>query len=235
MDDGRHNLKIGELESPAFWAPRGIPVRTEPRKRRGRPPGIAPERAAALARLVKQGLSLGEIAKRLGVSRQCVHVQLRKCPDLEAWRRQARAARVAERAATQRVNAGWQALLSRGDMGKAIVRFLVQAQRHGWVVDVAPRQRPRVNGVPLAFHRPKTARPAGQGANCRAHYFHVRVTRREWLQVVELPTGRYVIWLPGTLSRTGSFYIPVREARKPTRWPEWPKVGAETLVTAHAA
>lgn len=231
MDDARSRGTVPDFDALMGWPSRGIQVTKPPKRRRGRPPGISPQRQAALACLVQEGLSLGQIARRLGVSRQCIHTQLRKCPELEAKRREARTYKLTMRKAYREEQAAWEALLKRRH-GKELVRFLLEAQRRGWSVILHPRRRPRVNGFPLAFHHPLRVRRASTGQGSKTRYYHVRITRTDWLHVVALPSGRYLIWPPGTIARVGSVYIPVTQARTVGRWPQWP---AEMSLSRDAA
>ncbi len=232
MDDRQGIGACQKPDSQLGWPLQGIPVHALPQRRRGRPPGISPQRRAMLAHWVREGLSLGEIAHRLGVSRQCIHVQLRKCPELEALRREARARMSAVRDVQKQEQAAWEALLfSKRRGAKPLVKFLLEARSRGWNVVVRPRKRPRINGVPLAFHCPSRSRPASNGQKSKAHYYHIRITRTDWLHVVYLPSGRYVIWLPGSIHRAGSIYIPISRASTTTSWPRWP-VAAELTQSA---
>src|SRR5262245_42231139 len=64
-----------------------------PQRRRGRPRGIDREREQTLSKLATAGLTLAQMADALGVSRQCVHQQLQKCPEISIERRARRAVR----------------------------------------------------------------------------------------------------------------------------------------------
>lgn len=198
---------------------------------------IDPQRHRVLAELVQEGLTLQEIADRLGVTRQCIHGQLRKLPELEAIRRARRMSRLNDVKEKAKARKGYEDLLSRGEGGRALARFLRLAEQHGWTVAVAPRRRPRVNGVPMAFHRPVRLRPSASAGNGGARYFHVRISRVEWLHVVSFPNGNLRVYLPGEIKRRGSLYIAVEEAENTLPWPEWPSDdrGGRSVVVAHAA
>lgn len=194
--------------------------------KRGRPPGIDAARREALATLVRQGLTLREIARQLGVSRQCVHAQLRKCDDLERERRSRRDVRRARQTSTRQRVRGFQWLERCTSGGRALTAFLRAAALHGWVVEAQPRRRARVNGACLAFHQPHRLRAATSGSGHGARYYHVQLTRAEWLHVVHLPRGRYVFFLPDPNRRVGSYYIPASAADGPQDWPIWPGMEA---------
>ncbi|GBD27328.1 hypothetical protein HRbin30_02675 [bacterium HR30] len=232
MEDARLAGCSTNLDPLLRWPSRGIRISPPQRRRRGRPPGISPQRQAILARWVKQGLSLGQIAQRLGVSRQCIHIQLRKCPELEALRRDSRARLMALRRAEKQELAGWEALFRKRRGGREFVKFLLEARSRGWHILLHPRKRPRVNGVPLAFHRPARLRRASQGGASKARYYHVRITHPDWVNVVCLPSGKFLISPPGSIPRAGSLYIPLSQDDGTTHWPLWPQ---ETLLSQSAA
>jgi hypothetical protein len=191
-------------------------------RRRGRPPGIDPEREQALAKLAGAGLTLAQMAAALGVSRQCVHQQLAKCPHISVERRARRAVRRRIEASMKTRQNGLQWVERRSGGGPRLARFLREAAAHGWTVEVAPYRRPRVNGTPLAFHQPRHTRTSGTiQHDPGTRYYHVQLTRPEWLHVVCLPSGRYVFYLPDPARRSGSYYIPVSHAAGPQPWPEW--------------
>ncbi len=182
-----------------------------------------PDRLQALAELARAGLTLSEMAAALGVSRQRIHQQLGKCPEIAAERQ----ARCQVRSHVERSNLKrergieWAEKQSRP--GAALAQFLREAIAHGWDIEVAPRRRPRVNGVRLAFHRPRSTRASStlyDGPGC-ARYYHVRLTRPEWLHVVCLPTGRYIFYLPDSMRTPGSCYIPEGQKHGPQEWPQW--------------
>lgn len=233
MDDGR---SIGVDASREL---REIPSRRRLRRVGSRPrPGINidPMRRRALAELVQEGLTLQEIADRLGVTRQCIHAQLQKLPELEAIRRASRASRASEVREKATARKAYEDLLGRGETGRALVRFLRLAEHRGWTVEVVPRRRARVNGIPLAFHRPVRLRPSTRTGVGTTRYFHVRISCTDWLHVVLFPNGNLRVYLPGEIKRTGSLYIPVEEAERPIPWPDWPtKEGSRSGTSAARA
>jgi hypothetical protein len=172
--------------------------------------------------MVRRGLSLGEMAAALGVTRQCVHAQLSKCSDLHAEQLVRHDLRVHRERSQRRLTSGLAWIERHAPGGKALKRFLREAQAHGWATHAAPRRRPRINGARLAFHLPRRLRNTTPGRRGSTRYYHVQVTRPDWLHVVCLPTGRYVFYLPDLTRRPGSYYIPERAAGEPQVWPEWP-------------
>ena len=197
-----------------------VPPPSVPVERRqgtcGRPPGINPERRELLAAFSVQGLTLTEIAAVLGVSRQCVHAQLNKCGALPQTRRARLRARRDRNRLRRAFDLGLRWLKERGD--RQLLRFLHDAERHGWRIDLEPGCRVRINGVPLAFHQPR--RLHGNRKAKRARYYHFQITRPEWLHVVCLPDGRYVFYLPDRKRPAGTYYI--RSTTKAAAWPKWP-------------
>ena len=195
-----------------------------PHKLRGRPPGINADRRDALAQMARGGFTLAEMAAALGVTRQCVHAQLAKCADLHAERQARRNVRQHHERAQHLWVHGLEWAREHAAGGNALVRFLRTARELGWSVEAAPRRRPCVNGTRLAFHLPRRLRRASgtttSGGTTR--YYHVQLTRPEWLHVVCLPTGRYVFYLPDQNRHRGSYYIPEAMACAPQTWPEWP-------------
>jgi len=195
-------------------------------RRRGRPRGINPQRYKALVEMARSGLTLTEMAAALGVTRQCIHQQLGKYPAIavereafrEVRRRLERTHRLRERTIQQ--------VRRRSAHGAALARFLREAMGHGWNIEAAPGRRPRINGVPLAFHAPRRSRGSGvasQGKHLQ-RYYHVKLAHSDWLHVVCLPTGTYLFYLPDPARSSISIYIPVAAARMPSQWPEWPKL-----------
>ncbi len=191
------------------------------RKRCGRPPGIDPERAELLAAFAEQGLTLSEMAAVLGVSRQCIHAQLKKCGALQHVRKAKVSARRRRNRARRAYDRGVRWLKERGEW--QLLRFLQEAELHDWSVDLEPGTRVRVNGVPLAFHRPR--RLHGNRRNRGTRYYHVQITRPEWLHVVFLPDGRYEFYLPNEVRKAGTQYIRAQGDAPP--WPDWP---SETMA-----
>jgi hypothetical protein len=164
---------------------------------------------------------LQEIANALGVTRQCIHAQLRKCPELEVARRAEKAARVERLRRAREVRHAVTRLKRAGERGQALLRFLRFAQLKGWAVELAPRRRPRVNGVPVAVHCPRRLRAASVNGAGQARYFHVRIAHPEWLNVIVFPTGQRKIFLPGELRHVGSLYLPAVSAVQKNPWPTW--------------
>src|SRR5690242_14677544 len=114
------------------------PPRKARHRGRGRPPGIDPQREQALAKLAAAGLTLAQMAAALGVSRQCVHQQLAKCPQISVERRARRAVRMRIEAGTRIRESGFQWIEQRAAGGARLARFLREAAAHGWTVEVAP-------------------------------------------------------------------------------------------------
>jgi hypothetical protein len=178
-------------------------------KPRGRRPGIALNRHRALAAFASAGLTLAEMAAALGVTRQCVHKQLKKCPDLWTVQQLRRRVRryIARQLRAQVRGLQWTANHTRG--GPALALFLRQAMKHGWTVQVAPGRRPRVNGAPLAFHMPRRTRAAGRGHTHpgRTRYYYVQLPRPDWFNVIYLPSRRYVLYPPNPKRQRRFYYI----------------------------
>jgi hypothetical protein len=218
---------VGRSIASHALAPR--PRRSSPgepeRKRRGRPPGLNPKRLAALAEMARAGLTFAEMAAKLGVSRQCIHQQISKYPEIAAERQARRDIRHFVESGRDRCERGILWAENTGAPAHlAMAKFLREALAHGWSVEAAPRRRPRVNGVRMAFHMPRRTRassPQYGGPGC-ARYYHVQLTRPDWLHVVCLPTGRYLFFFPDTRRAAGSQYIPQARAHDPQVWPEWP-------------
>jgi hypothetical protein len=189
-----------------------------------------------LTKLAAAGLTLAQMAAALGVSRQCVHQQLAKCPHISLERRARRAVRRRIELSLRIRESGLQWVEQRTGGGPRLARFLREAAAHGWTVEVAPYRRPRVNGTPLAFHQPRHTRTSGtlQHALPSTRYYHVQLTRPEWLHVVCLPSGRYVFYLPDPRRRSGSYYIPVSRAAGAQLWPEWRKTRRARALAAGA-
>ncbi len=183
----------------------------------GRTRGIRPERQRALAELVRKGWTLQEIADALGVTRQCIHAQLRKCPELERTRRAQRRIRralVREALLTRRAI---RALSKSTGRGREILRVVRMAEEQGWLVELLPRRRLRINGTPVAVHCPHAVRAAGANGRGQARYFHIRISHPEWMHIVVFPAGNMRVFGPGELRRSGSLYIPLTDARSPRR------------------
>ncbi|MBI3784153.1 MAG: hypothetical protein HY270_12220 [Deltaproteobacteria bacterium] len=183
----------------------------------GRPPGINPERRELLAAFAEQGLTLGEMAAVLGVSRQCIHAQLKKCSGLQQTRKSKLTARRDRNRSRRSHERALRDLKDRGEW--QLVHFLQEAETHGWVINLEPDSRVRINGVPLAFHRPRRL----HGNRRRTHgtrYYHLQITRPEWFHVVCLPDGRYTFYLPDPQRHCGTYYI--RSTAESQPWPSWP-------------
>ncbi len=193
------------------FAARHSPVQ----RRVGRATGIRPERQRALAELVQKGWTLQEIADALGVTRQCIHAQLRKCPELERTRRAQKRIRRALRREALLTRRAIRALSKSTGRGREILRVVRMAEEQGWLVELLPRRRLRINGTPVAVHCPRTVRAAGANGRGRARYFHIRISHPEWMHIVVFPAGNMRIFRPGELRRSGSLYIPVTDARSP--------------------
>ncbi|HVM96466.1 MAG TPA: hypothetical protein VMT89_08760 [Candidatus Acidoferrales bacterium] len=161
------------------------------------------------------------MAVALGVSRQCIHVQLLKCADLHTEQLARHDLRWHHDRNVQRQLSGLAWTETHAPGGKALIDFLRAAQAHGWSVHVERRRRARINGVRLAFHMPRRMRRAPGGHHAPTRYYHFQLTRPDWLHVVYLPTGRYVFYMPDANRARGSYYIPERVADEPQTWPEW--------------
>jgi transposase len=197
------------------------------RHRRGRPPGIAAERRQRLAELVRCGLSVSEIAKILGVSRQCAYVQLRKCGELEHERRIRRVASRLRQRAQREWRRGMEWIENKAHGGPQLADLLRRLSAMGWKVEARPRHRPRINGTCVAFHQPRRLRASGSG---KSRYYHVQLTRPDWWHVVYLPTGRYVFFPPDLTRPRGSHYIPEHVAHEPQEWSDWQILGVSGLA-----
>ncbi len=211
--------------------------RTRPRpEARGRRPGIDPRRRQALAEMARSGPTLAEMAAMLGVSRQCVQMQLAKCPDIYAERLAHRQARNQLEAARSAIEGGIQWIARASRSGTVLAQFLRAAMAHGWTVEVAPRRRPRVNGVPLSFHTPRRTRPSSRmyARSRTTRYYHIQLGHPDWLHVVYLPAGHYVFYLPDPKRRRVSHYIRARPLTSDSRWswPTWPPQGRSTPAVA---
>jgi len=210
------------------------------RRSRGRPPGINPERQAVLAQLADAGLSLEQMAKALAVSRQCVHKQLSKCPQIaRRWQAHRSARRRLERQhhhAQQALRLRERAIQRaqrRSVSGVRLARFLRLALAHGCTVQAEPKHRPRINGAVLAFHVLRRRRPTRSTHQHPTEYYQLNLVHPEWLHVVCLPTGRYLFYPPDVARRPGSHYIPEWVGRTPQAWPEWlgrPEPGVAALT-----
>ena len=196
-----------------------------PRRGRGRPPGINPEREAALVEMARSGMTLAQMAAELGVSRQCVHQQLAKLPSVSTVRRVHRQFRQRTEAQQRRLEQALERHQKRSSLGASLARFLRDAMAQGWTVEAEPNHRATVNGVSLAFHMPRRTRSASVPSRSHhgAQYYHVQLTHPEWLNVVCLPTGRYLFYLPEANRYPGSCYIRATHAFAPQTWPEWPQ------------
>jgi hypothetical protein len=191
------------------------------------------ERQRALAAMARAGLSLAEMAARLGVTRQRIHQQLSRYPEIAAERAARRQVRQHVEGARRQRERGiqWAELHAHG--GAALADFLREAIAHGWTVDAAPQRRPRINGVRLALHMPLRTRPghpAHRGSE-GTRYYHVQLMRADWLHVVYLPTGRYVFYFPDPARRSKSVYIPEVRAYQPQEWPAWPAITVQRRKT----
>ncbi|MBI3786339.1 MAG: hypothetical protein HY270_23365 [Deltaproteobacteria bacterium] len=174
------------------------------------------------------------MAERLGVSRQCIHAQLRKCGELHAEQLARHDLRQHRQRDVQRLINGFAWTEQHTPGGKALTEFLLQAQARGWAVHVAPRHRPRINGVRLAFHMPQRLRSSLTGHKGATRYYHFQLTRPDWLHVVCLPTGRYIFYMPDLNRPRGSYYIPERAAYEPQVWPEWSQGSKSKRSTSSA-
>src|SRR5258706_1936277 len=103
-----------------------------PPKVRGRPRGINRERRRALVELVGAGLTLAKIAAEIGVSRQCIHQQLAKCPDINIERRVRRHVRRRLERHRRLQERGLRWAEKAGHGGTALAKFLREAMARGW-------------------------------------------------------------------------------------------------------
>jgi hypothetical protein len=169
------------------------------------PSSIALKEAAAL------GISLSAMGKLLSVSAQRVQQRLLKDERLYIeWKRVRQL-----RGQQQRKDV----FKPRTEREKLIAAFCHAARRRGWRVVTCRQRRPAINGAKVAFHLPSAARPRRKDYP-HLRYFEVRISRPDFLNVVRLPSGRHLVYLPDSLTR-GPLYIAESKTLGPHRWPRW--------------
>jgi hypothetical protein len=177
----------------------------------GKPETVTMRSSATLKEVAALGISLSAMGKLLSVSAQ--RVQQRLLMDERLYIEWKRARQL--RGQQQRK----EVFKPRTEREELIAAFCHAARRRGWSVVTCRQRRPEINGAKVAFHLPSAARPRRKDYP-HLRYFEVRISRPDFLNVVRLPSGRHLVYLPGSLTR-GPLYIAESKTLGPHRWPRW--------------